>query len=273
MNSKNILRNILICLTLASSTCIATAQDRVSVRPIRGYFPTYEWTRDTWKGDDHPYTFLRIAVDNVLSRSKSPLAVAQRFEREAQQKPLDPKAQFKRAYAAFRANRIINARVPSTPSEYQHLLDRASEALGQVPEPHTYEFYRLRFLIETAKFPSQSPELKEAGRRLTRANKKDLLARQGLFNIASAYPNSREDFQEVLQLAQEIKQLRPNTPSSYSALGRAYETMYAHTRNASDVDKAIANYQIYLRLAPPNDPFRHYAVNIISYLQKQRRKK
>lgn len=252
-----------------SVVCRSVAQPTASAKTVsRGSYTAPAWTDEPWTGDSRPYTAIRHAVDNATVRNQLSLKLAQQYAESARSKPRNPQAQFKAAYAAFRAYRTERVRVRTVAPPYQQLLQQASHALSQVPSPRTYEFYRLRFLVEASRFPD--PALKQAGRRLMRANSKDAVARMGFIVIASYMPTNMGERQEVLRAAQELQRLDPKNPSYYTALGTAYGTMFDLTKNPADADNAIAAYQTYLRLAPANAPFRRIALFQVEHYQRRR---
>jgi tetratricopeptide (TPR) repeat protein len=180
----------------------------------------------------------------------------------AQAAPQDALIQFKRAYAAWRS-----LRHNSTLGEYYQVLNGVPEALAVVPYPRCYNFARLRFLVEF-----NNPQLISLGEGLLQTNPKDNDVKYKLvsiYGVALAYPSTNGNVKaHALKYATDLIQSEPNNSNDYSACASIYLSLWDRYHDKPDGDKAVAYYEQYLRLAPPDAEFRRMAQKFINEIQK-----
>ncbi len=238
--------------------------------PHRSPFEHWNWTKEEWTADSRPFTLIRRSIDNALTKEAKPAALALRYKAEAQKKPRDPQAQFRWAYAAYREFMAVYAvRYPT--GEDSLRLYRAGVALDvfPAPSPRSYEYTRLRFLVQVVQFPAR--ELTQVGRRLIRHNPQDDEVMYRFLSVLAQIVSTDDERAEYLAIAQKLVQRDPKIAKYHAGLGGAYKTMWQQTKSKADAAKAIAGYRKYLELAPPNALFRKRAQWWIDYIQKNQK--
>ena len=230
---------------------------------------TYAWTKVPWTGDDTPYVALKTQIDGTISPQQKPASIqstVSEYQTQARQKPLDALAQFGWAYAVYKTAQIdpllLNPKSKNLTREaaQQKAIRPAVKALASVPFPATYEFAKLRFLLETFRFPPA--ELAPLGKRLVERDPKNPKMIYSYLQVADLSEDGNR--RHALALAQELVTLEPKNPDYHAILGDMNGRSYAVTKNKQYKAHAIAEYQEFLRLAPANDPFRPDARSMIT---------
>ncbi len=238
----------------------------------------YSWTHQKWVGNDQPYREIRSNIDTLLSQNNKPSEIAERYElykTAAIKAPTDDRAQFAWGYAAFKIAgknpSLIDPKIAklSTRSLKEGGGTRLAVApvtrtLATIPTPYTYEFARLRFLLEVITLPS--PELTAIGKRLVRHNFKDHEVMYSYIKIAEV--KTKEDRELALSITRSLLEAGPGVPKYHTAQGAVYGDIYSITRDRLYKEKAIASYRKFLELAPADDPFREQAKRLIRMIQK-----
>ena len=215
------------------------------------------WTAEPWVGDDQPYQQLREGIDKAAANPQSLQVLITRYKAQAKEWPDDPKAVYAWAYA------IWDTDDPKASwNDIYHQLAPLRLPLANVSSPHTYNYSRLRFLIESWIRPDI--RLKPLGERLAQRDPKDFSVVYHFIQVMqSSYTPQNEN--ESLAYAHELVRWHPEMSSSYSALGGVHLTAFDHNKKHGHADavQAIAAYQQYLRLAPGDDPWRAQAETLI----------
>ena len=228
------------------------------VGPLQAQPQESNWMKEKWTQDGTPYKRIRLYVDKFLVTA-GPALLLNNYEQQAKRTPRNPQAQFRWAYATYRA-----ASTGFSGAEGQLL--KANSALLSVASPQVAEWTRLRFLIAARNFPD--PALQNVGRRLAQHDPKDYEVRYRL--IATLNPGeSVPDKKEALLIANQLIALSPKKASAYSALGGIYYRSWLLRKNRSDAKNAIAAYKQYIQLAPQKEPFRKQVTSLLVILQKQ----
>ncbi len=222
------------------------------------------WASYAWTGDDGPYKAIKASIDTKMTGGQFADDLRQQMGVAAQTNPADPKAQFAWAYSSWLASRS-----PSLSQERGfQVLWGVPEAMACVPDPHAYNFSRLRFLLEGGKF------LVPLGRRLLQANPHDLEVKSHLVSIyggllvtQSSLPNVTGDLKATAILyCQDLIQANPANPRYRSQLGFVYCSCWRRSHDEQDKQRAIAAYRDYLKLAPPNETYRSDVEYILGLL-------
>ena len=73
---------------------------------------------------------------------------------------------------------------------------------------------------------------------------------------------------KALQLAQAWTAQKPDAAGPHAVLAYVYQTLfdYSRGRDREDATAAVAEYQKYLRYAPPTDTFRKHATLMVRVL-------
>lgn len=179
----------------------------------------------------------------------------------AQQNPSDPVVQFRWGYAAWL---MINSTTGG--SKLYDLMYGVREGLGRASSPHTYDYARLRFIIEG--YHGYINGLADVGERLAAYDPNDYSVIYALTSVLDSLPGM-EMKRKALHYAQTLVQLKPNLPYPYSAVGSVYQRMWEKTHDKSYADKAITGYQKYLEIAPASYTWRPMAERIIKVIQME----
>ncbi len=220
----------------------------------------WEWAAQPWIGNDQPYQKIRTEIDQAVASGQPPDMMIATYKAKADAAPKDPQAVFGWAYTAWR--------ISTWSDEYQQKYNDFTDlpdALANAPFPHTYNYARLRFLIQAQ--VRAMPQLQELGERLVKQDAKDVDVKYQLIKVLKKI-SSLPEYQEALHLAQDLVKAYPKEPLYYQVLGNIYDDIYSgFSFKKSDGDKAIAAYQKQLELMRPNDDQRESVERAIKWLQ------
>lgn len=219
---------------------------------------TSSWMTEKWTGDDRPYAAARENIDREFSRGGITVVYLNGLEVAWNQDEHNPLKLFRWAYARYRAQGLHPAIPFTTIPDYG--------AFNGVASPHTYEYTRVRFLIEICN--ERRRELMAVGRRLLAHSPNDFDVEYGL-TFCFGESMSVEEKQAALTYADHLVQKYPNKPSAYSVKGGVYFSYWIDHRDKQDARDAIQWYQQYLKLAPVNYEWRKRAESIITLLQSR----
>lgn len=248
---NNIRYYTLAALVLITVTCAAIGNAAEKYRP-NIFFPS-ALTSAVWKGENQSYAQARQIIDQETANGQEPDALMARYQAQANQKPSNPLAVFRWAYASRKAALVSN---PFS----TNIADKALDSLDRDGRPHPYDYVRLQFLLASDVWPAGS--LEPLGRRLLQYKADDQAV---LFQLVVDMKSSTllQDRKEALSLAQNVVQGNPKYPKNHALLAGAYESLWVITKQRPTADKAIAEYQLYLQLAPANDNFRRGAEQMV----------
>lgn len=225
----------------------------------------FGWIKEPWIADDCPYIKIRAQLDKALKDKRFTQATLDKARTSVLQRPADPKAQFRWAYAVYQA------RYAGIALNEQQVLQDVRVAFASIPSPRSYQYARLRFLVEGAYH--DNPAVKVGGMRLLRRNSKDHEVKFFVIRLLST--GSAVEQKQALSYAQELVRLYPLRATSHSALARVYVDRWNRDHNSADADKSITEYRKYVDLAPPRDPSRkriEYLIQIIEQEKVERAK-
>jgi hypothetical protein len=211
------------------------------------------WTTEKWTGDDKPYSAARLRTEREVAASHDPLAVVARYKALAHDNPHNALAVFCWASAAYAA-------VPfaASDNEYEKCVLGVLDALAGAPSPHTYEYARMRYLIQLCGYWDMT-DLTSLGHRLLKTNIDDP---DVLEQVAVLTP----DLTSGVALVRKSIKIRPGRLNSYLHLGEIY---YESGGNPGNRERAIENFKIYLSMSPRESDTRKWAVQTISYLNSK----
>lgn len=224
---------------------IARAQNNAAKTPT--IYPSTSWASKPWSGDNKPYHEARVQIDNSAARGKLNLDVVATYYKLWLQTPGNPLALFRWAYA----NDVVVARFRNLPPH----PSPADGAFGQCPDPHTYDYERIRYLIN---WSGNEIVLLSLAKRLLAHDPNDYPIQ---FNLASRYGGNDSPVEKAASIARAMRLLAqyPHKPEIYSILAGIYCDHWLFQKNAADGQKAIFYYNKYLQLAPADDPWRKQA--------------
>ena len=208
----------------------------------------FAWTTEAWTADEKPYQAERIAIAIAQRQGKNMLALAKQYGAAAKAKPKsDALAVFRWGYAAWLAYDYGNGN--NTPAAYE-LFD-ANKALETTPSPHSYQYDRLRFLIEAC--ANSQRGVKGLGERLLKRNLNDFDV--VFYQIGMTYGSlSEADNQRALELSKMLIQKYPNNSTGYERAGTTYQGLWWGHHKKPDAQTAIDYFRKGKALLPANDP-------------------
>lgn len=213
-----------------------------------------------WTASDLPYKSVEARIIGEYKAGKAPEAIDSEYRSLAQVHSKDPVAQFAWIYAA-RGAAWLNSSEGMMP---RYLLDTLTKAdPGNVRE---YTRYRFCLTDETdLVLPVQNAKL--IGDRLLASNPKDGWVRLSLINMLCAAPGGTA---KALPYALAWVKLEPTNAKAHSSLAQVYFDQWegSSRKNVILGNKAVAEFQAYLRLAPANDSFRQHAQSFIRHIQQ-----
>ena len=218
------------------------------------------WRTEAWTGDERPYKSIRASVDAALAAKINPDVLLTKYKAAAVRSPADPKNLFRWAYTAYMA--ATQAGNPDKMGTMQVL--EAREAFPFAHSPHTYEYDRLRFLIQSSDFGPV--DMVPVGARLLKSHPNDYDVNYNYVKCLSNDPKQTSRL-KALAGARKLVQQHPNLPSVYALLASSCWTLWAANNDKSYAMKAVAAYQQYLQKAPANYAYRTQAASNIAYIQ------
>jgi len=233
----------------------------------------WDWTTQTWTGNNAPYQRIRTEIDQAIARGEDPQELLNQQKGVAQQYSDNPQAQFAWGYVAYKS-------LPPWHSEYENGKPQkvAALALAKLQATDNYDYVRLRFLLppdyhtsDLTQLEAKERLLDSLGQRLLQYAPNDADVKYRLLVIdGGILDRNASDLvvkKRALQYAQELIQEKPNVSRYRTLPGGIFTTCWSHTNSATDARAAIASYQDYLLNAPPNEEFRPQAQYLISVLQ------
>ena len=246
-------RCLIVCLSLL---LVVSEVGRVAPQT---YMEQMRWGLVSWKGDNRPYHQIRTNIDRLVAQGKKPAYLLPNAYRLAQQDLRNPKAKFTWIYTAYqtmRQNRPVN------PQKVQALLD----AMNEDGSPQVYDWTRLQFLLHIENYTSPDI-LIPIGERLLRHDPKDYFVKYAL-TVPLGESQQPMNNQRAIEYAQDLIRMNPKSSQYRSGLGQAYYSIWRRTRNSLHRQRAIAEYQMFLKLAPQDDYLRPDVKRVIARLQR-----
>lgn len=246
-----------VILVIMSLTVCAHGKP-IPVHPPMGLTSAPSMAVGEWTASDRPYKDLEHQMAKDFANGKNPQAILQECQRLAVRRPKDPVAQFAAMIAARGAYRVAN---PGGILPYELVETLAKNDPGNV-----HEYARFRFCM-TEEAEKQLPlrDTEVIGEKLLQYNPKDDLVRINLIYMLCDANHA----QAALPYAQQWVKTDPNSEKAHSSLALVYEDIWFKTKKRGDADKAVAEYQQFLRFAPPNDGFRQHAEHLIETIRAQ----
>lgn len=219
------------------------------------------WSSQEWTANDHPFRAAKTEIDKAVKNGKKPEVVAQACEGQANKRPLQAIAVFRWAYAVDKA---VAAKKPFDPEG----LRKPLILMRRTMPPHSYEYARLRFLLESSLGGSGSYSLtKMVGERLLQRNPKDVSVKMRMCSILTSSRNPQEP-QRALKMAKELVADNSKSANRYLCLGNVYYSLWFRDQQKVQREGAIAAFRQYLKLKPANEPGRERVQGLINLLQR-----
>lgn len=220
------------------------------------------WMIEAWTGDNRPYRQSRTETDKVSSNPSSLDSIAKRLESDVEKNPSDPKREYQWAYATYKSAIVSNPR-----DENKLILSR--DALQRANPPHSYDYTRLRFLIEATLFVGpQYNNFIAVGKRLMQRDPNDVEVKYQMVKILGDSPRLTDQNMAVAYAESMVHQ-HPERGNYHANLAGAFLSRWLLFRNHSDAENAVAEYQRYLTIAPPDASFRSQAEHMIKLIRER----
>ena len=247
---------------------VARAQSSPKTKqPKVRHIPYYGWTQESWTGDERPYRRIRLDIEALAAKGQLTENVVRQY-REISVGIFKPQNAYRWAYALYMF--VIN-NVPDT-NERNRKFREVGLILPQVPFPKTYEYARMRYLLQMESDP-YSTYMRTLGKRLALRDPNDYLVKYNLIGtlIPRRYPQEK---QLGLRYIQDLIRIDRNRaiPNVYLAEGRIYYSAFLGTKSQSDGNNAITAYRKYLRLTRPDNPYQRNATFMIKIIQDLQKK-
>ena len=248
---KNVV-TVLLLVSLIGKLDAASAQTGLMAAPVI--------QNRAWTASDKPYKEVTDKIKEEYAQGKSLESIAQEYKALALSRPKDPVAQYAWVCAG-RGAVVVSSSEGMMP---RYLLDTLTKA-----DPGNVRAYtRYRFcLTDETDLVLPIKDAVSVGDRLLASNPKDGWVRSSLINMLCAAPGGTG---KAVPYAVKWVQLEPNNPKAHSSLAQVYFGLWegSNRKNVVLGNKAVGEYQAYLRLAPVNDNFRRHAQSFIRYVQQ-----
>lgn len=257
---------VFIICTIIGTTCtnfVAAATKNIWPSESYTWKGQFAWTKDPWTGDNTPYHAARLEIEKVSDNQQKLIDLRQRYERDARKKPNDPMSLFRLAYTIYESWLKDN-----TNKNWSSDFGLVHSGYFAVESPHTYDYDRVHYLVWS--FYGDYVETIPIARRMLNVDPDDYYVAA---HLAASYLNGYPaKINEALAICQHLKKQYPQKASIYSLIGEAYVLWYHRDGNPANAKAVVENYEKYLSLAPPNEPFRKRAKQIIEqYKPKMKR--
>ena len=251
----------LFCLLLA----VPSDGQKAGMKKETPYYmrPQFAWTQDAWTADEKPFQSARVALVMAQQQHKDMLALAKQYGLAAKKKPSDALTAFKWGYAVWLAyNYGINTAANA------ELFD-ACNALERTPSPHSYQYDRLRYLIDAC---NSRRGVKELGERLLKRNPNDFYVIY--YQIDLLTPGLvAADKKEAFDLCNKIIHDYPKDANGYERMASVYQRLWWVSANKSDAQMTIDYYRKGETLLPANNPNRAKYNELISQTEREMERK
>ena len=198
------------------------------------------WTKQKWTQDDAPYRRVRVEIDSTFDKTRSDQMLS-RYRAAALAQPRGDVARFRWGYYAYRMSTS-----QTTTRAASGKFSKLPQTLVVTPTPNSYEFIRMRFLVESA-MSERGPHMAELGARLLQRNPKD--HRVMFHQVSNLFTGREEDEQRALKLARQLVAVYPQRPNPHALLAYVHKRRWWGYHKREDAQASAANYRKYLRLA------------------------
>lgn len=229
---------------------------------MRRWIPQdYKWTVAGWTNNQLRFDAASKSVDSIFSSNDNKLRNEKisLLEKQARTGKAKPEIIFAWALAVLRGREVfLWDRVTAN----EKLRD--ASAFLSLSDNHKYfDYYRLRFLIESRAFPNKSHII--AGKKILNTSKKDIYVLHRL-SVLMSLLGKNEEKKESLAISEKLSQSYPMSTTFCSHLGRVYRQIWVDTNDDSMRLKAISQYEKYMKISRPSNPWRKDCAQILKKL-------
>jgi len=227
-------------------------------------FPEVTWAK-VWTENDNPYARIRTDVEKSLASARQPISITDQYRSTAKETVENPENLFRWGYATWiLGKRVGNQEARERLYEVRRYLQMAS------PTPNTYNYVRLRFLIECRLFPGYNA-LDEIGARLVKKNQLDYDVKRRYVSVLK-WSKSSSDRNTALKYAHEMLNSDPNSAEFLAVLGDVYTARWYADKNPDDARSAIPYLQKSIKGARSNSDWPAIAQRSIIMLREALKK-
>ena len=239
---------------------------RNSTRQLPARVYPADWVNHQWTADETPYRQIRDEVDLQMIGDKKFAQVTEDAMENAFTHFKNPLAMYRWGYAAYKqayqACYHSHSTEDAREAEISQSLSDADYQMQQVPNPQSYSYSRLIFLLRAMReFTQQYVSIAESadieqGEFLIDYKPDDWEVKEALALMLATHRNL--DYKKrAIQYASEVVRANPKSPQAWQTLGLAFHSIgtVSEKRRGDDIDyaaKAIEAYQKCLQLAPPD---------------------
>lgn len=210
--------------------------------PLR--VPPGAWLTHRWTASDAPYARIEQEVSHAIQAGRKPASVLAEARQNAVTHPLDFQAQFAWLYASTMAATELG------------MVDwHAMEAVEIADPGNVRQVARIRFAAGVLGGQNgYHPDLDGIGERLLATDPKDDWVREHLIYDLC---NGRKAMPRALTLATDWVRRKPGSAKAHAVMAFTYEAqwLWSRKKDKQAASNTIAEYQAYIRLAPPGDAF------------------
>ncbi len=221
----------------------------------------WKWTQEKWLAE--PDTELREArdrIERVYLDGADHVEIVERFKKKSLKMPWDRQKLFEWGYAAYLSKKY----------SYTTQVDKElRKALQTIKPPFSYEFMRMRYLVEDNIFFAND-YLTALGERLAQADKSDYAVRLTVTN--SIVPSKPGGMKKALIYANELITIDPIRSDAYITTAELYFNIWKirDVNDSSTAKEAIRWYNEYLSREhrPTRQKTKDYIIQFIGRINK-----
>lgn len=254
---------VILFSIVITKLCVNAQAQSVTIQSI--WQPTdYSWVKQASLKENAKLVLMQAQIDYSIQQRVGVNAIRRPFE-SALTKADTPAQRFGWAYATY----ATTVRGLWRNQRNREPFRKAAELLAREPVINSYEYNRLRFLIESKRF--RDVRISPLGKRLLELRPDDAPVKYEVALLLS-FSWDTADSQTAIRYAQEILRQSPQMPKAQTIIGSAYWSLWGGQHRAEDGRRAIAAYEEYLRLALPEDEWRSEAKRIIGLISHDMKK-
>lgn len=213
----------------------------------------FYWVDEAWTANDKSFVAIETQVQSLLRPQANKKVVWQRLRREALAQPLNAKAQYRWAYAAF----LIFSRRWQSGQDERWVFPGVREAMEKPKPPHSYRYTRIRMFInewDRAWATRAMSYIRKCAFRLLDRNPNDEAIKYAFSFDLSLTSNTVKEQDLAYKWAQEYLAKYPNRPQAYYIIGSVLGNRFTRSQASPMAQQAI----YYLRKCQRMLPKDHY---------------